>query len=210
VRLHLSNGKEVAVLAEHESPVKCLAFSGDDRVLAAGDARGVVRLWDSDLGKPIQLLSRLVGELVELCLSADGSLVAAAATDNSVTLWEASTGRKVARLRGHTWPAHALAFSPDGKLLATGSGTTARWTRPRASRLTARRFPPAVAFAPDGDVPDRVRQGRRVLTSKDGRGWLTDRPRGGSRTRQDGGPHCDPGALGPVWPASLELSVGPR
>ena len=100
-----------------------VAFSGDDRWIAVGDASGVVTIWETAEGRGGRLVTKLRGHadaVQRLAFSPDGKTLATASWDNTVKLWDPITGRETRTLRDHENWLSCLAFSPDGDTLAAG------------------------------------------------------------------------------------------
>jgi WD40 repeat protein/serine/threonine protein kinase len=99
--------------------VETVAFSPDDRILAAAGVDGVVRLWDTHTGKLLDLLTGHTSRIWCVTFSPDGRLLASAGVDGTVQLWDPDlrAGRKA--LSSPPGP-HVLAFSRDGKQLIGG------------------------------------------------------------------------------------------
>jgi WD40 repeat protein len=102
---------------------RSLALSADGKVVAVGDERGKVRLWEVETGKPRGVLDAHEGLIQALALSPDGQRLASGGSnpaDHTVRLWEVATGKEVATLTGHVDGVTGLLFSPDGKYLVSG------------------------------------------------------------------------------------------
>jgi WD40 repeat protein len=100
---------------KQDGPLRCLAFSPDGKILAAG-ASGGYQLWDMKTGKVFgpfvgdkNALSRIAG----LGFSPDGKRLASAGP--YVKLWDVSTGKLLREIGDGPF----FAFSPDRKTLAT-------------------------------------------------------------------------------------------
>jgi WD40 repeat protein len=121
-----------------ESHVWSLAFSPDDKLLAAGTggrlsadakrafsvAAGDVSLWEVSTGNHIATLRGHINIVESLAFSTDGKLLASSDGTAAVKLWTVATGKEQATLQ-HSHPdtnqIQSLAFSPDGRYIATGS-----------------------------------------------------------------------------------------
>ncbi len=118
----LARGQKVRTLAEHSRPVRCLAFSGDSRVLLSGGEDNLVLAWDAASGK---LLHRLPGHsngVNQVAASADGKLAFSVGLDFSARVWNVESGRQQGELAGHGDIVWAVALSGDGRHVLTGGG----------------------------------------------------------------------------------------
>jgi WD40 repeat protein len=71
----------------HAQLVKCLAFSGDGKLLVSGSADGQAIVWDGRIG--IKLASQAAHEnsVYGVAFSPDGQLLATASFDRSIKVW---------------------------------------------------------------------------------------------------------------------------
>ena len=144
-----------------------VAFSPDNRTIAAGDSNGVIHVVDLDAeGAPSILeLEGHAGGIGSLAFSRDGAWLASASCDTTVRLWasgvsgfaEAQQSGSARVLRGHDEAVLAVGFSADGRLLASGSQdqTIRLWELDQPEDdpgvLGGREeWVRAVAFSPDG------------------------------------------------------------
>jgi len=133
---------------------RTVAFTRDDRLLAAGTFEGPVVVWDSLTGRRIASFTNR-GQVSQLSFSADGRLLAVGSWDGTVTIWDPRAGRELRVLRGPTRGVAGVAFSPAADWLAAGSldHTVTVWDARtwRISRVIA--LPDVVGpitFSPDG------------------------------------------------------------
>lgn len=127
-----------------------LAISPDNQLLASGDSRGVITLWQLSKGWLQPLKARKIRTLVssESCepvktleFSPDGETLASGLGDNDsgITLWNVKNGKKHKTFSGHPITRNKifsdnsiierdfLATSPDGKIVACLDSTIKLW-----------------------------------------------------------------------------------
>lgn len=132
-----------------------LALSPDGKLLAVGDSRTTIHLYDLSTGKKRHELTENDGEVKCLAFAPDGRRLASASSYGRVVyIWDTSSGKEVHRLRGVGGWVFSMAFSPDGKLLAEGSNDSINiWdmtTGKKVLELEQDGVFGAVAFSPDG------------------------------------------------------------
>jgi WD40 repeat protein/transcriptional regulator with XRE-family HTH domain len=138
--------------------VYALALSPDDHLLAIGDNRANVSLWDvADPAAPVLKLGPFVamGPVERLVFASDGTELAAAG-GNEVTRWALDGRGKLASVPSPS-PVKTVTYDPRGGALAFGTerGTVHLWTLGDEPAQTAvlqagERLIPAVSFSPDG------------------------------------------------------------
>jgi WD40 repeat protein len=107
----------IARLTAFNSWVTSLAFSPDDKTLAAG-AKDGVQLIDVESKSIRRELSTKSGQVRAVAFSPDGKLLASGGYQR-LTLWNADSGEVVRELKGHRGYVTSVAFSPNGRLLAS-------------------------------------------------------------------------------------------
>jgi WD40 repeat protein/serine/threonine protein kinase len=130
---HSLCNSDLLTLTGHKSPVWCVAFSPDGRLLATGAGESLVptpgelKLWDAVTGKERSALPGTPCPVVALAFSPDGRRLASAHSDTGggnraglIRLWDVQTGELLQTFAGHKLRILALAYSPDGTLLASG------------------------------------------------------------------------------------------
>lgn len=150
---------ELALKIGPLSPVAAVAFSPNDKYLAAG-SYGQVAVWDLTQGKPVKILTNVLGAVHDVKFNPAGTLLAVAGGQPSgkgeVRLFQTSDWKLINVLRGHEDVVFSLAFTPDGARLATGSFDHAvcLWDVASQQKLKTYTghsdFVYAVAFSPDG------------------------------------------------------------
>lgn len=116
-------GRLGTTLFSQGSPVTALAMSSSG-VIATGDGRGVVRLFDlKDAQTDVQVLQEHGAAVTALAFD-DAGLLAAGGVDGFVRFWEiAGDGEVPAALDGQGDRVRSLAFAPDGTTLGVGYAT---------------------------------------------------------------------------------------
>ena len=114
---------------EQDGTFQTLAFSPDNRWLAAGSADGSARIWDIETGIEITRLNH-AGPVSRVTFSPDGQQIITASRDGMVRVWRVNSDAFL-RLPGSQLRADitALSFISDGQdLLAINSdGAVSRW-----------------------------------------------------------------------------------
>lgn len=164
------SGKIVHRLSAGEGDVYRVAFSPDDRLLAAGGADRAVRLWDlSRPASPRELLG-FETPVTGVAFSPDGKTVFASGytklgqpphVDGTIKRWHVDSGAEQPEFRGGgVKPLSMLDVSNDGKSLVAGSwdGEVWKWDLSTGERAVPIQFPDdgpynavnCVAFDPTG------------------------------------------------------------
>ncbi|MCI0702643.1 MAG: WD40 repeat domain-containing protein, partial [Planctomycetia bacterium] len=140
-----TEGKPAMVLAGHTEQVTCLAWSKDGKVIASGDEKGTVILWDAETGKELwrkefkggdpnklpfgQPIDEKPARINSLAISPFDNTVAAAVSFGAgnkrerVVLLAAKDGKEEDQLmRAWMIPVSSVAWPNDGKFLVTGCG----------------------------------------------------------------------------------------
>ena len=153
----VATGNELALLTGHTAQIHELVFSSDGKILASTGNDRTLRLWDTDTGQQLMVLSDGRNLSQSLAFSPDGTTIAGGQTDR-IQIWNVATGDPLATLTGHTDTVEALTFSPDGDTLASASEDLSirLWdidSEEPLFTLTGHKKPIKVlAFSPDGDT----------------------------------------------------------
>ncbi len=156
-RVRLWRGdKPIMVLNDLPPAIRTITMAPNGRLLAVGDAKGRVEIWDPTTGKRLAAADMHSGSLTAMAFAGDNRWLATAGADRAVKLWDIETLRQAgetvepaADLGGHAVSVRALAFSHDGRMLASGGldGLIKIWDVAEARR------------APDAIIPATVLSG---------------------------------------------------
>lgn len=105
-------------LVGHGELLHAIAFSPTSRVAATSDDTFEIRFWNSDNGKPLNMIADLI-PVISLAYSPDGRLLATVNQDGIVAIYDTSLNIKLRSFPGHPGEATAVAFTADGRTLAT-------------------------------------------------------------------------------------------
>jgi WD40 repeat protein len=140
----VKTGEELVSLSGHKQPIRCLAFSPDDKMLfsASGNAVGAgsVRVWQVASGKEVRKLPlerrQARGQPEPLGFSPDTKTLAVGLFESlppkkgenvwrdahPVALIDLESGKEIRQLESQPGRIKAASFSPDGKFLAAMNG----------------------------------------------------------------------------------------
>jgi WD40 repeat protein len=166
------------------SPVVALAYHPTQPWLAAG-AYGRVTVWDTKTGKPIRVLTSVLGAVNDLRFSPDGKLLAVAGGQPSakgdLRLITVADWKLKSVLAGHDDVVASVSFRPDGAKIASASydRTVRVWdvVSGKSERVLTMHsdFVTGVAYSPDGKSLASASKDRsvRLVEADTGAGKLT-------------------------------------
>jgi len=99
---------------------RVLAFSPDDKLLAWGNRKGMVHLFDASAGVERFTQEAHLREVATLAFSPDGLLLLSGGADGAARLWSVFDGRAITEFKSHSQTVSTAAFARDGRTLATG------------------------------------------------------------------------------------------
>jgi WD40 repeat protein len=149
--------KPIAMLPRSQkNPVRQIAFSRDEQLLAAGTSDGAIEVWN--IPRKEQLVLARHRGLAGLALMPDNQSLATVGTDATARIWDLSTRSQKVTL-GKTLNAfNCIVAAPNGLRLATGANTDyiSLWdpsTGLEIARLRGHHKPVvALLFLPDGNT----------------------------------------------------------
>jgi WD40 repeat protein len=135
-----------------------VAFSPDNKLLAASTARGEIRIWQVDQSVPLLTWRAHTDPVLAIAFSFNNDILVSGSEDQTVKLWEIKTGRCLKTQSGHTSRVWSVAFHPAGTMIASGGDdkTVRVWDVHSGSCLHVleghTNWIRSVAFSPDGDL----------------------------------------------------------
>jgi WD40 repeat protein len=117
-----------------------LALSADERLIASGDDRGSVAIYDAKDGHLVSQINSNIGAITSLAFSPDGDRVAAAGHKSSVMVWRIGAPQIEQTLSGHSKTVTSISFAPDGSWLVSASldGSARIWSVAGETRAIVR------------------------------------------------------------------------
>ena len=121
---------------EGSGVINIIRFNIKSNILASGDSKGWIKLWNVKDGKfhDIGIIKAHDSKIYALDFSHDGKYLASSGTDETVKVWEIDKAIKIFKeskstlkqtfrepLKGHTAIVNRLEFSPDGEVIASAS-----------------------------------------------------------------------------------------
>ncbi|MGD1857525.1 MAG: NB-ARC domain-containing protein [Leptolyngbyaceae cyanobacterium] len=105
----------------HFGAITALALNPDNTLLAAGDFRGNIHIWQMDTYQPLGTLSEHTSGVFAIAFSPDGQYLLSGSGDHTLKLWQLSDYQCVSTLQGHHQMVWSVAFAPDGNQIASAS-----------------------------------------------------------------------------------------
>jgi len=102
-----------------------VAFSPDGTLLAGGDSKGTVRLWELGSGRMLRAFSAHQAAITAVMFSPNASLLLTASADHEARIWDVHGGPPKQVIRWHFGPLGGAAFSRDGRWVVTAGPSTA-------------------------------------------------------------------------------------
>ncbi len=162
MRISLTNDAPSQVLQGLPGLGLSLDITPDRRLIAAGNDRGDVVIWDAATLNVKRTLSGLGGPVTALAFSRDGTQIVAATNSPAdqplVIVWEVQSGTRRSTFSGHRAPITALDMPAGQDVVASASsdGTLRIWQAASGEELTMQRvndiqgWYSALAYSADG------------------------------------------------------------
>src|SRR5262249_45405052 len=150
------------------------AYSTDGRLVAVGDGRGRLELWDARQGQLLHVLQTDGPAVANLAFTPDGKALAAALADSNVPFWSVPDGKELRVLRcGKEQQlsfTRVMQFSPDGRrlLLSDRDARACVWDVAGAKVCWHARYA-MCEFSPDGATVVGEALGWHVLDANTGK-----------------------------------------
>jgi WD40 repeat protein len=114
-------------LPTHGDVISELAWSPNGHILAYGSLDNIIRLWNMQERKYLQIFRGHTRRAISVAWSPKGDLLASGSLENTIRLWNVQTGKYLRTLQGYRVTGtteegiESIAWSADGRLLASGS-----------------------------------------------------------------------------------------
>jgi len=119
--LDVATGRQTHSFEEPAEVVYCLAVSPDGKLLAAGGADNVARVWNVDKKELVATLEEHTDWILGVSFDRDGKLLATASADRNVRIWDVATWEPTVKLR-ESAAVQGAAFGSDGRSLVLAVG----------------------------------------------------------------------------------------
>lgn len=150
---------ELGTLSGHFSEVNCLAVDFKNWMIASGDARGLIIVWNLKTRQQIKVLQGHRDAINSIAFSPTSHILATGSDDSTIKIWNIKTGQEFEEINWEqSTSVSSVAFSPDGNLIASGSndGKITLWnlqTKKVASEIQGHnQSVTALAFGADGNL----------------------------------------------------------
>jgi WD40 repeat protein/tetratricopeptide (TPR) repeat protein/tRNA A-37 threonylcarbamoyl transferase component Bud32 len=146
----------VAATPSCRAGIMALAFRGDGKSFAVGDADGKIWLWDASADKAVGTAIDHRSPIARAEFSPDGRMILVTSGSGAARLWDGADGWPLGPVLDHGAKINAAAFLPDGRMFVTaGADGTLRCWDASACLTPGRTLPlgdlvQAVDVTPDG------------------------------------------------------------
>ncbi len=109
-----------SVFDETVSSIQTLAFHPEGRLIASGNSRGEVNLWELET-KQSKTIDKRDGDILSVAFSPDGNTLASGGRDCKLKLWVLKTNKCIRVFQKHNGEVSNVAWSPDSQTVACSS-----------------------------------------------------------------------------------------
>ena len=129
---------EVCEPREHGRIVLCVARSPDGQQIASGGVGNVIRIWQKNVLKPVELRGHS-GPIASMAFSSNGKKLASASHDGTVKIWDISLAQQVVSIDAHENRSQAVVYLKHNKRIATagGDGLIKIWSSTTGEQLAS-------------------------------------------------------------------------
>ena len=137
--------------------VLSVIFSPDGKLLAVGDAKGDIHLWEVANYQLILTCQGHSNKVWSVAFSPDSKTLVSGSEDKTVKIWDVRTGQCLQTLREHSDRIWSVTFSPQGDQFATASDdlSVRLWDAKSNKCLNLLKHTSgirSIAFSPDGNI----------------------------------------------------------
>ncbi|WZO96465.1 c-type cytochrome domain-containing protein [Isosphaeraceae bacterium EP7] len=113
------NAKLVRTLVESTDSVFAVAFSPDNKLVAAAGADRAIRIYEVESGKETATIEDHADWIYDLAFSPDGKRLASASRDKTSKVFDVVKKESLVTFPAHAEPVYSVAYGPDGKTIAS-------------------------------------------------------------------------------------------
>ena len=99
--------------------IRVLMFNSDGSILATGDKKGIIQLWDVSKWQISKTLKGHADAIFSVSFAPDSRSIASTGKDGTVRLWDIDTGQQIQSMTGDKPMQWYVMFYPNGLSLAT-------------------------------------------------------------------------------------------
>ena len=134
LRMDLIYQQNDELMGHDDSSIASLVVSNDGMLLATGDSKGDVKLWNIETGSCLRSISAHPGQAIsDLCFSPDGSQILTASQDGTCREFSLRSSRMLKEFRGHNSYVNSCLYDllgDEGSLrviTSSADGTARKW-----------------------------------------------------------------------------------